>query len=487
MSITFSGLATGLDTDKIITQLMEIERNPITRLETKKTDETARLEAYAQFKTTLDGLKTAVSDMTLTSQVRSNTVSLSTNAPFSATSANANSGIYNIAVTKLAQVQKTIVSGNAAKNGLASQTDALLGTGTFTLTKGGVDTAITVDSTNNSLLGLAAAINEKTATTGVKASIINDGSATPYHLVLTGTDSSTTFTVDSNLLAADGITPVAFGDNDPVTGTQTQAQTAQQAEVYIDGLKVVSNNNTITTAINGVTLNLNAVSAADATKTPPYATSMLEIKSDTGALKEKLTTFVSSYNKTIEWILSGYEEFGGVAPDDDPDTEDLLGSVLRGDSSINGVKRGLQNALSSVINTSGSMKLLSELGITTQLDGTLLQNNVKMDAALANNFEGVVKLLAGEDSTDGVMKKLNAYLLNVTSGTTGLYASKKKIHDQTAKRIDDQILNMEPRMVKKEARLRAQYTAMESIVSGLNAQGSFLTQQMDMLSNMLKG
>jgi flagellar hook-associated protein 2 len=138
-----------------------------------------------------------------------------------------------------------------------------------------------------------------------------------------------------------------------------------------------------------------------------------------------------------------------------------------------------------VINTSGSIKLLSELGITTQRDGTLHQNNIKMDAALDNNFEGAVKLLAGEGSVDGVMKKFNSYLLEVTSGTIGLYAGKKKGYDQTVKRIDYQILNMEPRMVKKEASLRAQYTAMEQIVSGLNAQGSFLTQQMDMLSNML--
>jgi len=99
----------------------------------------------------------------------------------------------------------------------------------------------------------------------------------------------------------------------------------------------------------------------------------------------------------------------------------------------------------------------------------------------------VVKLLAGEGSTDGVMKKFNSYMLTVTSGTTGLYATKKANYDSNAKRIDAQILNMEPRMVKKEAMLRAQYTAMEGIVSGLNAQGSFLTQQMDMLSNMLKG
>jgi flagellar hook-associated protein 2 len=474
MSITFSGLATGLDTDSIITQLMELERAPITRLETKKTEATERIEAYAQFKTTLDDLKTAVSAMTLTSQVKSNSVSLSSDAPFTATSANASSGSYNIAVKQLAQVQKTI------SDGWTSQTDALLGTGTFTLTNGGEDTVITVDSTNNSLSGLAAAINEQSGDTGIKASIINDGSATPYRLVLTGTDSSTSFSVSSNLLAADGITPIAF--------TTTQTQTAQQAQVMVDGIEIVSNSNTISGAISGVTLNLSGVSDVESAGPPvTYKNSLLEIKPDTSALKEKLTTFVTSYNKTMEWILSGYEEFGGTAPDDDPETEDLLGSVLRGDSTIQGVKRGLQSVLSSVINTSGSLSVMSELGITTQLDGTLLQDNTTMDAALENNFDDVVKLLAGDDSTDGIMKKFNYYMLEQTNSSTGMYAIKKQNHDRNIDRLDTQIANMEPRMEAREATLRAQYSAMETLVSGLNSQGSFLTQQMDLLSNMLKG
>lgn len=474
MSITFSGLATGMDTDSIVTQLMELERMPIARLEAKKTEATSRIEAYAQFKTTLDDLKTSVSAMTLTSQVKSNSISLSADAPFTATSANAGSGSYTIAVKQLAQVQKTI------SDGWASQTDALLGTGTFTLTNGGVDTVLTVDATNNSLAGLAAAINEQSGDTGIKAAIINDGSATPYRLVLTGTDSSTSFSVSSNLLAADGITPVSFA--------ATQTQTAQQAQVMVDGVEVVSNSNTISGAISGITLNLSGVSDVESAGPPPiYATSLLEIKPDTGALKEKLTSFVTSYNKVMEWILSGYEEFGGAAPDDDPETEDLLGSVLRGDSTIQGVKRGLQSVLSSVVNTSGSLHVMSELGITTQLDGTLLQDNTKLDAALANNFDGVVSLLAGEGEVDGIMKKFNYYMLDVTNGTTGMYATKKQNHDLNIKRLDTQIANMEPRMVAREATLRAQYSAMETLVSGLNSQGSFLTQQMDLLSNMIKG
>lgn len=481
MSITFSGLATGLDTNSIVKQLMELERAPITRLEAKKTSQTGRIEAYAQFKTTLDDLKSAVSAMALTSQVRSTSVSLSSGAPFTATSTDAGSGSYNIAVKQLAQVQKTVSSG------WPSQTNALLGTGTFTLTNGlGEDTVIAVDATNNSLLGLAAAINEQSAATGVKAAIINDGtSASPYRLVFTGVDSSTSFTVASNLVADDGLTPIAIAT--------TQTQTAQQAQVMVDGIEVVSNSNTINGAIAGVTLNLNAVSEqlTPAEEGPPaipavYQNSLLEVKPDSSALKEKLTTFVTSYNKVMDWIKSGYEIKNETKTDSEkPEDVKLLGAVLRGDSSINSVKRGLQSVLSSLINTSGSISTLAELGITTQRDGTLYQNNSKMDAALKDNFDGVVSLLAGADNIDGVMKKFNYFLMEQTSGTNGIYAGKKKSYDLSVKRIDDQILNMEARMTQREASLRAQYTAMENLVSGLNAQGTFLTQQMDMLNNML--
>lgn len=476
MSITFGGLATGIDTDSIVTQLMSLERAPITRLEAKKTDATSHLEAYAQFKTTLDDLKSAVSAMNITSQVRSTSASISSGAPFTATSASASSGSYNIAVEQLAQVQKDVSVG------VASQNDALLGTGTFTLTKGTEDFVISVDATNNSLSGLATAINAQSTATGIKATIINDGTAgaTAYRMVLTGTDSSSAFTATSTLTTG----------TDPATAfSTTSVQSSQQAIAYVDGIKIVSNSNTISGAISGVTLNLNGVSEADATATPPYKASLLEIKPDTGALKEKLTTFVTSYNKVMDWILSGYDEFKGSAPTTttDPESEKLLGSVLRGDSSINSVKRGLQSVLSSVTKTSGSLSILSQLGITTNLDGTLTQNNTKMDAALRDNFDGAVSLLAGDDTTEGVMKKFNSYLLDVTSTSKGLYATKKKSYDQTVKRIDVQVLNLEPRMAKREASLRAQYTAMEQLVSGLNAQASFLTQQMDMLSNMMKG
>jgi flagellar hook-associated protein 2 len=486
-NITFSGLATGMDTDSIVKQLMEIERIPMDRLEAKKTSEKERLDAFSQFSSILDDLKEAASSMTLTSQVKMSEVKLSSNDALTATTTSAASGSYDISVAQLSQVQKDV------SEGWASQTTSLLGTGTFTVN----GTDITVTAENNTLSGLASAINEISDTTGVKASIINDGSETsPYHLVFTGVDSSSAFTLTSNLNDA---------SDDPITFATSQVQDAQEAVVFIDGLKVVSSSNTIDKAIQGVTIDLNEVSKTSHAGTaeagvdswewadpPVYVSTNMTVAQDPEALKEKLTTFVTSYNKAMNWINSGYIEFGGgnntsVTTKDGEEEEKLLGSVLRGDSSIHRIKRGLQNLLTNTVKTGGSVQLLSQLGITTQKNGTLHQNNTKLDAALKDNYEDVANLLSGKDDVDGVMKNFNYYLLDVTNKSKGLYASKKTNYQTVIDRINDNITQMEPRMAKKEKMLRAQFTAMETLVSGLNAQGDFLTQQMDMLSNMMKG
>ncbi|HBG20959.1 MAG TPA: flagellar hook-associated protein 2 [Desulfobulbaceae bacterium] len=481
MSITFSGLATGLDTDSIVKDIMALERASLNRVEAKKEKATQRLEAFGQFKAKLDALKSAVGDMTLTSQLRSTKATLSSESAFTATTTSGMSGSYNISVAQLSQVQKTITDG------FSSNTASVLGTGTITVN----GTQITVNEDNNSLAELAQSINAQSETTGVRASIINDGSgATPYHLVFTGKDASTSFTVTSDLKDA---------LNAPIDLGETNVQSAQQAVVFIDGIKVVSETNTLSEAISGVTLNLNAVSSTSHSGTPEvgidpwdwadppvYNSTRMDVESDTGAVKEKITAFVTAYNDAINWILSGYEEFGGSSEvaevEEGSDEEAVLGSVLRGDATINSMKRQLQNVLTSSVDTVGGFKILSEIGITTNLNGTLQQNNTKLDDALQKKFDDTVYLLSGDDTTTGVMKNLNSLLLKMTSSTIGMYAQQKNAYDSSVDIYDSQIDQMELRLTKREQILRAQFSAMEQLVSSLNAQGSFLTQQMNALN-----
>lgn len=479
MAITFSGLATGLDTDSIVSEIMALERAPIDRLEAQKTTQAERLKAFAQFDSRLNDLRTAVSDMTLTSQVRSSKVSVSGNDVISAKATSSSAGSYNISVAQLSQVQKTI------SDGWSSKTDGVLGTGTFTVN----GTAITVDETNNSLVGIMESINAASETTGVTASIINDGSDNdPYHLVFTGANAATSFTITTDLVDQ---------SETPVTFNTTDVQQAQQAVAFIDGIKIVSDTNTIKDAINGVTISLDSQSDTNYSGTPEvgvdpwewtdppvYDTTIMTVESDTSALKEKVTTFVTAYNAAMEWILSGYDEFTSATATDTTteNEEELLGSVLRGDATINSMKRQLQSVLTDAIDNTGSFGILSEIGITTNLDGTLSQNNTKLDNALEDNYDDLVALLSGDDVSGGVMKKFNSLLLDITSSSSGMYSQQKTAYQSAIEKLDVQMDLLETRMDKRESVLRSQFSAMELLVSSLNSQGDFLTQQLQLLT-----
>ncbi len=476
--ISFGGLATGLPTEDLVNSLMAVERQPVDRLETKKDDEAQRLKAYGQFSSKLDDLRSAVSNLNMTSQVRTTNVRLSSEESISASSNGADIGSYDIAVAQLAQVQKTVTSG------FSSETDSVLGTGYFAIN----DVGIEINSSNNSLQGLMASINSVSQKTGVAASIINDGGTSEnYHLVLTGKDAAGSFSLSYN-----------FQDesNNPIAFSASHVRAAQQAVAYVDGIQVVSNTNTITGAIAGVTIDLNKeseiVTPASGSTPAVYKTTTLNVEADTDALKEKLSTFVSSYNSIMDWIASGYDTTATATSTDtattgDTTDEESLSKILRGDATINSVKRGLQSVLTDAVGNSGSLQILSAIGISTQSDGTLLLNNGDLDTAMNTKFDDVGKLLAGDGSVDGVMKKFNSYLLKVTSKTDGMYANKRDRYETAAKNLDNQISRKEALMTKIEARIRAQFNTMETLVSNLNSTGDYLTQQMTMLSNMTTG
>ena len=464
--ITFSGLASGIATDDIVTKLMAIERQPLDRLQTQKTNEANRLAAYGQLNTLLQKLKDAVGAMNLTSGANPTTTVSGNNGVFTATSSGGAVGSYNISVSQLAQVQKS-VSG-----GYASTSDALFGSGTLTVN----GQTITIGESNNSLVGIAQAINSASNQTGVSASIINDGSggATAYRLVLTGKDAATNFTVSSDLQDADNVAiPFAV----------TTTQNAQQAKLNIDGIDVVSNSNTVTGAIPGVTLNLTGVSQNTGTAdAPQYQKTSLNVTADTAALKEKITAFVSAYNGVMDWVKSAYNDQSttqtSTASNSSSQTttaDDNLSTLLRGDATVNLIKRGLQSILGNAMGD-GAFKVLSQIGIGTNRDGGLTVDSVKLDSALSQNFSGVAELLAGNGSTGGVMKQFNSYLLRVTSSSSGMYADKQTAYKNKISALDKQIDQKTTALDKREAQLYARFNAMEQLISSMNSMSTYLSQ-----------
>lgn len=177
---SISGIVSGLDTTAIIDSLMALERRPAVLLEADQAGKTNIVSALKALQARLVALAGDVNALTRRASFETASVSVSDDTYLSATASGRGvAGSYDLQVLELAR------NHQIASQGFADQSSALLGTGTITLSMGsGSAKTITIDATNNSLVGLKNAINDAGA--GVKASIISDGSTTAsYRLILT--------------------------------------------------------------------------------------------------------------------------------------------------------------------------------------------------------------------------------------------------------------------------------------------------------------
>jgi len=458
MAISFGGLATGMDTNALIDALMSAERAPLTRMEADKIWLNNRLAAFQEFDGKLNKFLTNIKSLGDRDQYYKRQITSSSEDFLTATPSNealANTS-YQIEVDSLAQVQKSYsnaVDGVGNDIGFSSKTDQILGTGGFLISVDGEDHIIDLTVENNTLEGLMKAINDTEI--GVTASIINDGTDSPYRLTLTGQTVGSSFTID-----ASGLT----GGTESFNNFEV-SQPATQAHIIVDGLHIYSNTNTIKEAIPGVTLDL--LMAESGSKT------QISIDQDDRAVTNNINAFIAGYNEVVSFVTS-QSTIG-----------ESEGGILAGDSGLNAIKRHLQDMLTTLTGNSGSFKALSELGLETQKDGTVTLNSETLGNAIDNDLDSLVSLLAGEEDGDGgLATTFNNYLETLTNSTNGLLAGRKTSISTNLTRIDDRIAQSELRLVKREETLKAQFLAMEQMVSVMNAQSDYLTQQMSAMSNL---
>ncbi len=460
MTIQFGGLATGMDTNAIIDKLMNIERLPVARLETDKTWLNNRLSAFTELDTKLNSFLGSIKTLGDPDTLQKRSAQLSSKDYLTASvSSDALAGTsYQIEVQSLAQVQKSV-----SQTGVNSKTSNSFDTGSISIMVDGTVHSIDITSDNNSLEGIMQAIND--ADIGVKAGIINDGSTDPYRLVLTGQKVATDFSLDdSGLNSGTGTDTLGIFEG-PGGTTNPPTQDASRAHLFIDGIEIYGDSNTLTEAIPGVTLDL--------VKAEVGQTTNLSVSLDKGAIKSTISSFAKGYNDVISFI-TGQSVIEGEG-----------GGILNGDSGINSIKRHLQDMLTSPYNNSGVFSSLSQLGFETQKDGTLTINDDVLSAAVDNNLDSVVTLLSGENGEDGLATQFQDYLESMTSSSTGMLQGRRTSITSNVKRIDNRIETMGMRLEQREKTMRAQFSAMESLVSGMNAQSSYLTQQMDAISSIM--
>ncbi|GAB4356796.1 MAG: flagellar filament capping protein FliD [Gammaproteobacteria bacterium] len=444
-TITSAGIGTGLDINSIISQLMEIERQPLVKLQNKRSDLNAQLSDYGQLKSALSELQTALGKLNDASDFDLFTADAGNSGIFTATAGSgAAEGNYSIEVQNLAV---------AHKMGSASFADADTTTvgnsgDTMTITVDG--NAFTVGIGGLTLNGIRDAINDASDNVGVTASIIQVDSTT-YHLTLTSDNSGTANTMSLSF-ADSGGGAIA----DPLTMATTTS--AEDARLLIDGTySVTRSSNSITDAIGGVTLELLAED--------PGTTYSLSINSDHDAIKESVQGFVDAYNALHKLM------------------NELGAGSLSGDNSLLTIENGIRSVLNTPYTGGGSYSYLAEVGITVDKNGemSLDSDELTLSDALANDFQGVVALFS--DSTQGYAARLDALMDQYLElGGNGLIESREDGINNRIDLLDTRIDTLERRLVLVEQRYTDRFTALDSLVSQLQVTSNYLTQQLTLLT-----
>jgi len=419
--------ATNLDVNSIVTQLMAVERRPIAKLDAKEASSQAKLTAYGSVKGALASFQTAVQGLSGAGKFTALNATTSDDTVLSANASSiAVAGSYALEVSSLAQAQKLVAAGQSSStagigDGTATTvtfdfgtiTGTLLGTGKYDtgttfLSNGKGVKSITIDSSNNSLQGIRDTINA--AKIGVTATIINDGSGTPYRLALSsgsqGVSNSLKISVSGN---ADVSTLLAHDPAAALGQNLAETVTASNATLKVNGVAVSKDSNSISDVIQGVTINL---------KTKNTTPTTLTVAHDNASISNAVSGFVKAYNdlsKTLKDI-SAY----------DPKTK--TGAVLQGDSTIRTMQSQLRGALGSpVVGASGALTTLSQIGISFQKDGSIALDSAKLNSAMANNIKDVASLFAAVgNATDSLVSftsatsstKAGSYPVNITQLAT---------------------------------------------------------------------
>ncbi len=433
-----SGVVSNLEYQSLITQLVGLRRQSLTRLESDKSLLNSTKSAYSTLNDKIKGLVSAADALRSTTAFNSYKTSTG-DSPFFTASAGpaASAGTHEITVVSLARAHKVAADGVDSDTAVISS-----GSGSFSFqAAGGEVQTISLDPTTT-LAGLRDSINALKA--GVTATVVNDGSAeNPYRLILT-----------SDTTGAAGA--VNITQNDTTLAFSTTLQPAQDAALTVDGLSVTRATNSISDLIPGVTLSLKA---AD-----PGTTATLSVERDTEEAAEKVKALVDAYNELVSYIKSNNRY----------DSETKKAGPFFGDSVARSVWEDLRKAFGSAISgLPDDMNRLMHVGVKTGEDGLLTFDSSMLSSAIAEDHEAVLNLFA-KGEVSGFGELIHSLASGINDVVDGRIKNRQDGIDKNIKRIEEDIRRKEDQLATYEEQLRAQFMALEGMLVSLKSQGATL-------------
>jgi len=456
-SITSLGAGSGIFSADLVDQLVTAERKPVeVRLDQRQQPAQSKISAFGALRSALEALKSPMEALSSPEGLRAFTANSSNEAVtgVSIDEAQVNRGSYSLNVTQLAQAQ------SLASVEFADRDTTRIGTGTLTLNVGGVASDVVIDDSNNTLEGMASAINEANA--GVSAGIVDTGAG--YRLVLssdeTGTENAVQVTVsndgDGSNTDMNGLSQFAF---DGTTSNLTETVQAKDAMLEVNGIAITRSSNTVEGVVDGVTFDLKSL-----------GTSSVTVGRDPDAVAERVQEFVDKFN-ALQDVIKRQSGFNA---------ETGKGGVLSGDSTIRGIQSDLRGLLTTIPEglENSSVRMLADVGITTDpSSGKLEFDQARFKEQLEADPAAVSALFAEKDGVDGIatrtLDRLDRFL-----DSKGVLSSRTDGLNETLSRIETQREQLELRIQSYRERLVSQFSAADSLIAQLNSTGDYISQQL---------
>jgi flagellar hook-associated protein 2 len=448
--ITSTGIGSGLDIGAIVSSLTSAYGAAQTnQLTAQQNSLDAQVSAYGTFTSALDTLQASLGALEDPKQLAGFTATVADKTIASATtSPDAVAGQYSLQVQNLATAA-TLTSQPAATAA------SVVGTGTLTIAVGGASTSINIDTTDNTLSGIASAINSATNNPGVTASVITTTGGARLVLAGTATGAANAITVTQS--GGDGgLATLAYDPAHGVTNL-TQTQAPQDASFSINGFAATSANNVVNSAISGVTLHLLQASAVNTPTT-------LTISPDTSGAQTSISAFVTALNGAISSIqsLTGY----------DPSTQ--TAGALNGNATLESFQNQLQNILDKVTSGGvGGVKSLADLGITANTNGSYDTNATTLGNALSSSLTSIESLLSGPN---GIATQLNT-LINGYTQPGGLLDTINQGLQSSLSSVSKQQQALTAQLATYSATLTSEYNAMDTAIAQLKQTQTYLTAE----------
>ena len=448
--ISSPGIGSGLDVQSIVSQLVALEKAPLTQLKAQATSLQTKVSTYGTIKSQVSALRDAAAKLASTTgwnQV--NAASSNPSAVGVTAAAGSATTSLSLEVQQLAKAQSA-VSPNPPF-GLTSS----LGAGTLTIQVGtGAPVEVVIEAGEDSLAAVARQINEANA--GVSATVLRDASGERLLMRSSASGEANTFTVGVAGGNAGGLERLAFGPG--VTGGMSETQAAQNALATINGVDIVSASNTLDNTVPGLTIALKQETTAPVD---------IEVSADTEAVKANLQAFVDAYN-TLNANLANVTRY---------DAGSKTAGPLQGDASATGLQNALRGMLRSVT-ASTPFSRLADVGIELQAGGTLSINSEKRDTALSDlrGLRALFDVDTGDATTEGFGRKAKAFADGLLAAE-GLITTRTEALQASIRRngLDQERVN--DRAARAEVRYLAQYNAMDANVARLNGLNAFVSQQ----------